>query len=392
MSLNPCRKISRLRVVNMTNHTVPEEDVEEEIVDFGEDNPYAVSDKEFAPVYEQFHRMVYWQAQIVANRTGMKADQDFIEDTAQDIFISVMRCVQKYKRQKFIVQCYKFLKSHPELIPAKHYNKALSAIWYWQMRAKLGPRHGFNPVHDTFLADAIDAIHDVAPDFEYSHQNTCRAYLNIHYKVVRKALGDNSQCLDFFMEAMKTDDTFKMRKYGKILNECAKEFSPLGIRPCRWRPFDMDEEFGPYVKKFIINHGNKSVRRRPNMEGITNVSIDEIADIIPDTRRSTSNMFHSSQMTHIRSRVTQKNDLGLSRTFDAISEGDSGGSIYNGSISIKGLKRRLQIPESQIKNHIEVIRALVIESGGLAPPEDPIMVMESLKARKGPAIDHKFDF
>lgn len=363
---------------------------QDEIIDFEDDNPYSISDEEFAPVYEQFHRMVYWQAQVVAGRLGMKSDQDFIEDTAQDIFISTMRCIGKYKRQKFIVQCYTFLKANPNLIPAPHYNKALSAIWYWQMRAKLGPRHGFHPVHDTFLADAIDAIHHVAPDFEYAQQATCQAYLKAHGDEVRVALGENAHHLDAFISAMESGNVFLVRQHGKVLNEYAKCFSPLGIRPCRWRPFDMDAEFGPYLKKYIINHGNKSVRRRPQMDSISSVPIDEIADIIPDTRRSTTNLFHNSQMDYLRRRVTQKNDADLSRTFEALSEGESGGTIYNGSVSMKGLRRCLQFSEAQIKEHIETIKALVLESGGPDGPEDPNMVLASLRARKGVAVDHKF--
>lgn len=369
------------------------EEEQEEILDFGNDNPYAVSDNEFAPVYDQFHRMVYWQAKVVAERIGRKFDQDFIDDTAQDIFMSVMRCVEKYKRQKFIVQCYHFLKNNPELIPATHYNKALSAIWYWQMRAKLGPRHGFSPVHDGYLADAIDAIDSVAPDFEYAHVVTCQAYLDANENEIRKALAeDEAHILEDFKAAIDANNTFLQKKHGALLNERAHLFSAYGIRPCRWRPFEMDEEFGPYVKKFIINHGNKSVKRRPQMDLIPSVPIDEMADIIPDTRRSTGNLFHTSQMDHLRRRVSQQNDIGLSRTFSALEEGESGGSIYQEEISMKGLKRRLQLPEAEIKGHIEVIRELAKETGGLEDPIDPIMIRESLQARTGTAMDHKFDF
>jgi len=367
-------------------------DVEQDdIIDFGGDNPYTVSDAEFAPVYEQFHRMVYWQAKVVAERIGKKYDQDFIDDTAQDIFISVMRCVEKYKRQKFIVECYRFLKENQELIPAAHYHKALSAIWYWQMRAKLGPRHGFSPVHDGYLADTIDAINTVAPNFQHAHASTCFTYIETYEEDIRKALGANSQILEDFKHALVKGNNLLKKKLGATLNESAHLFSKYGIRPCRWRPFDMDAEFGPYVKKFIINHGNKSVKRRPQADMITCVPIDDLADIIPDTRRCTGNLFLSSQIDYLRHRVNQQNDRGLSRTFSALEEGESGGSIYQQEISMKGLKRRLQISEAEIKGHIEVIKKLAEESGGLGDVSDTSLIMESLQARTGIATDHKFD-
>jgi len=364
----------------------------EEILDFGQENPYRVSDDEFAPVYEQFHRMVYWQAKLVAERIGRKFDQDFIDDTAQDIFMSVMRCMEKYKRQKFIVQCYHFLKGNPDLIPAAHYNKALSAIWYWQMRAKLGPRHGFSPVHDGYLADAIDAIHTVALDFEYSHAVTCLSFLDNMEDEVREALAEEAHILDDFKAALEKNDLFQKKKLGARLNEKASVFSPFGVRPCRWRPFVMDEEFGPYVKKFIINHGNKSVKRRPQHDLVPSVPIDEMADILADTRRSTANLFHTNQMNHLRRRVSQQNDSDLSRTFAVLEEGESGGGLYQETISMKGLKRRLQLSEMEIRGHIEVIKALAEESGGLEQPIDPLMMRESLQARTGTAMDHKFEY
>lgn len=364
---------------------------QDEILDFGKDNPYTVSNEEFDPVYTQFHRMVYWQAKLVAERIGKKYDQDFIDDTAQDIFISVTRCVEKYKRQKFIVQCYHFLKENPELIPAAHYNKALSAIWYWQMRAKLGPRHGFSPIHDGYLADAIDAIHTVAPDFQFSLNSTCQAYIEYNGESIRQALGDEAHILDDFKAALDADNTFLKKRHGALLNERVHLFSSYGMRPCRWRPFVMDEEFGPYVKKFIINHGNKSAKRRPQADLIPSIPIDDLADIIPDTRRTTTNLFHSNHIADLRRRVNQQGDIGLSRTFSALEEGESGGSIYQDEISMKGLKRRLQLSEGEIKDHIAIIRRLAQETGGLEDFTDPTVLLDSLQARTGAAVDHKFE-
>ena len=153
----------------------------------------------------------------------------------------------------------------------------------------------------------------------------------------------------------------------------------------------MDEEFGPYVKKFIINHGNKSAKRRPQADLIPSIPIDDLADIIPDTRRTTTNLFHSNHIADLRRRVNQQGDIGLSRTFSALEEGESGGSIYQDEISMKGLKRRLQLSEGEIKDHIAIIRRLAQETGGLEDFTDPTVLLDSLQARTGAAVDHKFE-
>jgi hypothetical protein len=125
---------------------------------------------------------------------------------------------------------------------------------------------------------------------------------------------------------------------------------------------------------------------------VPSIPIADMADSIPDTRRSTTNLFYTNQMDYLRRRVAQQNDCDLSRTFTVLEEGESGGSIYQEKICMKGLKRRLQFSETKIRNHIAVIKALAIESGGSEDLIDPIDVLESLRARTGSAMDHKFEY
>lgn len=142
----------------------------------------------------------------------------------------------------------------------------------------------------------------------------------------------------------------------------------------------MDAEFGPYAKKFIINHGNKTVSRRPAHEHFSTTPIEDFADVIPDNRRCSSNVFYSEQHETIRRSVMRQRDPIMSQAFDILENGDSDG-IFNNSINVKGLKRRLHVSESKVRERIEKIRNMYANHGGLDFVEDRSTVHKHLAAR-----------
>jgi hypothetical protein len=379
--MHPHSKNERARIFMRDNSTVIINETDDETIDesIWGNSPYAAGDSEFEPVWEKYHRLVYWEAEKVSARLGKKTDRDFVEDTAQDIFLAVIRCVEKYKRQRFIVSCHGFFIEHPEILKGMHVSRVFTSLWYWRMRSNLGPHHGFRPVHDQYL---VDSITDAPPDFMHADGGECLAWIEANATTMRRGLNGSAHMIDDFATAVRGRNSAARLKAGSFLKEHALKFNSFGCKPCRFAPFVHDDEFGPYVKRFVINAGNKIIKRRNPADLIGFVSIDEFADTIPDRRKSTHNPMYSDQMEHMTRRVKSEDDISLGRVFATISDGECNGSIYQGKINSKALHRMLAIPQEEIAAHIGKLKKIAYEAGGVNNPASPVDVLEWLCCRR----------
>lgn len=272
-----------------------------------DESPYSATDEEWAVADKQFMRMVQWIAHNTARRLGANAShEDFTNDIVGDLRKELFQVIARYKRQCFVVSCIEYFTKYPEQIPSAIFHKVQLAMYCWKFRRELGPKHGFKPIHDAYLAKAMESVN--APiDFRWSSRYENAAYLKTLSKETIGTMPKRVQAaIRLYLFCVNNRRIFADDSLQCFLNDSREYMSELPPKPCRSRPFFLDTFFHPYVKRILINFGNKMVQRRVRLDGAGYMDIDEFSDMIPDTRMNSGNPHAHRSDTRYKLAYTEK--------------------------------------------------------------------------------------
>lgn len=338
-----------------------------------EESCYQVTDREFAHLQKEYGDLAKWQANRTLRRINCPKSRmpDNFEDITQDISYAIVRACQRYKRQKFVVGCIEYFRTRPDAIPPMHHVNLMVALFHWQMRAKLGPQHGFRTVHHHWIVEAIDAV-DAPVDFEHTPVHLSIPYLRTHLENTWHPLtrGEEETCHTFIND-FSTGRVDRFRDLGRTINGFSSKLSDMPVKPCRWRPFSaiVDEYFPQVVKAYIRHQGIKSGMVSEKQEKMmrSSVDIDEYAHLIPDMSASAQSLMYQDQVAMIRQQLVRGKDRELLAVFDHITQGEDNKAIYQGAISKKAVHRDLKVrlrPET-VAYAIRRLSRMVADNGGL---------------------------
>lgn len=255
--------------------------------------PYAATDDEWSVAYTQFSKFCIWLAQNVCHALRVpRGNTDMIEDVTQELNIVLLKMIAKYKRQMYVVHCIEWFITHPDMIPDAYLHDVGYANFCWRFRSNLGANHGFSAHHDAIMAKVMSMI--VAPvDFRWETQEECRRFLEfVSEDRLATLTSEERAVFDRYLNATRQTRWIRPSAEDQVaMNDMASKLSSLSTKPCRSRPFFLDRAFHPYVKRILMNWRNKYVSRRPHVDGVGYVSIDELGEAIPDIRVCSTNRF-----------------------------------------------------------------------------------------------------
>lgn len=332
-------------------------------------SPYALSDGEFDVLCKQYGPLCRWESKNISLKLPVRSIR---EDAEQRLLITLWSCGTRYKLQRFVVGAYEFFfklfQHHPEMVPA---DPDLTwrigwSLMHWRMREKLGPRHGFKVgVHDEWLAQALQCVPGPC-DPRYEPAGRIAEYFEQHQNLRHLEPTQRKEVMEFVRQARgegEVDSVLRVKLYDII-----PQLSDLPPKPSRNRPFEHDEHFGPYVKRFLRNASNKfkdEVMKRDRVYH-SPLSVDEYAGLLPDPQQSAvhADMVNDNQLGSLRQMVAASADRLLKLMFVEIQKPDSG-VIRGGQIAKRELAKRLGVEVEDIEARLDVLKEFVVRSGGV---------------------------
>lgn len=267
-------------------------------------NPYVVTDEEYENAHRLYGKFCRWEARKAAGKIRA-SDSEVVFDMALELESVLLICIQRYKLQKFMVRAIEYFSKYPGVVPAHHAEYVWPSLFYWQMRAQLGPNHGFRcGIHDRYVAQAFSDI-DAPVDARYEPADVVAKYIE------RAASGNNllqtNEAHEAFTFVKKVENgnlsglhELRMRVFPIVI-----KLSDLPVKPSQHAPWEHDIYFKPYCARFILNASNKLKNyymKRSKLSGGT--PLDDLASVIPDTRPIGGNIGWSNKFDHIMRKAT----------------------------------------------------------------------------------------